>query len=172
MWKDDTKMTTHVLMESCIHFCLPFFRHCHKWITIYNIIYLLHNNFLISYTHPYYFTPILEISIFRSQFLFSENVWLFHFKILHFHSLQIWMFTHHNALFCFCSLRDLRTISNPLAVGPSDRRVERLLKAINLHPTLSQDPSTTNTASAFLSKAGMIELICQCEGFIQLPMIV
>lgn len=78
------------------------------------------------------------------------------------------MFSH-----CFCRLRDLRTISNPLAVGPSDRRVERLLKAINLHPTLSQDPSTTNTTPAFLSKAGMIELICQCDGgFIQLSMTV
>ncbi|KAL2102991.1 hypothetical protein ACEWY4_002159 [Coilia grayii] len=48
-------------------------------------------------------------------------------------------------------LEELRTISNPLAMGSSDRRVERLLETINLHPTmpssLKQPPSTT-----FLSK--------------------
>ena len=58
-------------------------------------------------------------------------------------------------------MKELRTISNPLAVGPSDRRVERLLKTINLRPTLSQALKTPPTTSAFLSKAGKPDLICQ-----------
>ena len=51
----------------------------------------------------------------------------------------------------FARLEGLRTISNPLAMGSSDRRVERLLQTINLHPTMPSShkhaPSTT-----FLSK--------------------
>lgn len=58
---------------------------------------------------------------------------------------------------CF-RLREFRTISNPLVVGPSDRRVERLLKTINLRPTLVSDVNTTPAAPAFLSKAGKNEL--------------
>ncbi|XP_030296668.1 DEP domain-containing protein 4 [Sparus aurata] len=54
--------------------------------------------------------------------------------------------------------KELRTISNPLAVGPSDRRVERLLKTINLRPALSQALKTTPTTSAFLSKAVVDEV--------------
>lgn len=66
-----------------------------------------------------------------------------------------------NASCCFCRLKELRTISNPLAVGPSDRRVERLLRTINLQPTLSPALNTTSSTSAFLSKAGKTDLICQ-----------
>lgn len=52
-------------------------------------------------------------------------------------------------------------ISNPLVVGSSDRRVERLLKTINLQPNLSRDVNLTNRTSTFLSKAGTFEVICQ-----------
>lgn len=57
-------------------------------------------------------------------------------------------------LLCFRRLNELRTISNPLAVGSSDRRVERLLRTINLRPALSPAVNATPAASAFLSKAG------------------
>lgn len=56
--------------------------------------------------------------------------------------------------FVIWRLKELRTISNPLAVGPSERRVETLLKTINLQPTLSPALNSTNTTSTFLSKAG------------------
>ncbi|XP_005930274.1 DEP domain-containing protein 4 [Haplochromis burtoni] len=49
-------------------------------------------------------------------------------------------------------LNELRTIANPLAVGSSDRRVERLLRAINLQPSLSAAHNRTTTSSTFLSK--------------------
>lgn len=72
--------------------------------------------------------------------------------------------SHHKTLCCLWRTKELRTISNPLAVGPSDRRVERLLKTINLRPALSQALKTTPTTSAFLSKAGKPDLICQYLG--------
>lgn len=50
-------------------------------------------------------------------------------------------------------MKDQRTFSNPLAVGPSDSRVERLLTTINLQPYISQASSAPATA-ALLSKAG------------------
>ncbi|XP_028306134.1 DEP domain-containing protein 4 [Gouania willdenowi] len=51
-------------------------------------------------------------------------------------------------------LRELRTISNPLAVGPSDRRVERLLRNIDLQPSCAVALKTTPTTThSFLSKA-------------------
>ncbi|XP_031615334.1 DEP domain-containing protein 4 [Oreochromis aureus] len=49
-------------------------------------------------------------------------------------------------------LNELRTIANPLAVGSSDRRVERLLRAINLQPSFSAALNRTTTSSTFLSK--------------------
>lgn len=55
-------------------------------------------------------------------------------------------------------MNEQRTITNPFAVGPSDRKVERLLKTINLQPSLSTDLSTAAT-SAFLSKAGEADLV-------------
>lgn len=61
---------------------------------------------------------------------------------------------YHNASLCVWRLRDLRMIANPLAVGPSDHRVERLLKTINLQPSFSQAQHTTSTTSAYVSKAG------------------
>lgn len=54
-------------------------------------------------------------------------------------------------------------ISNPLVVGLSDRRVERLLQRINLQPNFSPGLNMTNRSSTFLSKAGTVELVCQCS---------
>ncbi|XP_068442845.1 DEP domain-containing protein 4 [Clinocottus analis] len=69
-------------------------------------------------------------------------------------------------------MNELRTISNPLAVGSSDRRVERLLRTINLRPTLSP----ASNASAFLSKAVVDEVwkqqtLLQLLQIVELPML-
>ncbi|XP_047192495.1 DEP domain-containing protein 4 isoform X1 [Scophthalmus maximus] len=53
---------------------------------------------------------------------------------------------------------ELRTISNPLAVGPLDKRVERLLRTINLRLSMSPASNTALTSSAFLSKAVVDEV--------------
>ncbi|XP_012683490.2 DEP domain-containing protein 4 [Clupea harengus] len=67
-------------------------------------------------------------------------------------------------------LEGLRTISNPLAMGSSDRRVERLLQTINLHPTMPSShkhaPSTT-----FLSKK-LVEEVWKQQTLLQLLQIV
>ncbi|KAM6985704.1 DEP domain-containing protein 4 [Aplochiton taeniatus] len=52
-------------------------------------------------------------------------------------------------------MNELRTISNPLAVGPADRRVERLFKTINLQPSILASSATTQS---FLSKAVVQEV--------------
>uniref|UniRef100_A0A3P8XB44 DEP domain-containing protein n=3 Tax=Esox lucius TaxID=8010 RepID=A0A3P8XB44_ESOLU len=62
-------------------------------------------------------------------------------------------------------LNELRTISNPLALGPSDRRVERLLQTINLQPSL---PKVMNKApSTFLSKT-VVEEVWKQQTLLQL----
>ncbi|CAL8242442.1 unnamed protein product [Merluccius merluccius] len=72
---------------------------------------------------------------------------------------------------------ELRTISNPLAVGPSDRRVERLLRSINLQPSLSPAPDTKlPSSSSFLSKAVVEDLwkqqtLLQLLRMVELPML-
>ncbi|KAM9334569.1 DEP domain-containing protein 4 [Symphorus nematophorus] len=68
-------------------------------------------------------------------------------------------------------LKELRTISNPLAVGPSDRRVERLLKTINLRPNMGSALNTTPSTSAFLSKA-VVEEVWRQQTLLQLLQIV
>ncbi|XP_040008658.1 DEP domain-containing protein 4 isoform X2 [Xiphias gladius] len=73
-------------------------------------------------------------------------------------------------------LNELRTISNPLAVGPSDRRVERLLRTINLRPSMSPALNTAPTTSAFLSKAVVDEVwkqqtLLQLLQIVELPML-
>ncbi|KAF3705175.1 DEP domain-containing protein 7 Protein TR2/D15 [Channa argus] len=73
-------------------------------------------------------------------------------------------------------LNEQRTITNPLAVGPSDRRVERLLKTINLRPSLSASLNTTLTSSTFLSKAVVDEVwkqqtLLQLLQILELPML-
>ncbi|XP_030005203.1 DEP domain-containing protein 4 [Sphaeramia orbicularis] len=66
----------------------------------------------------------------------------------------------------------LRTISNPLAVGPSDRRVERLLRAINLRPSSTQSFNKVSTTSTtFLSKA-LVEEVWKQQTLLQLLQIV
>ncbi|XP_069571899.1 DEP domain-containing protein 4 [Brachyistius frenatus] len=73
-------------------------------------------------------------------------------------------------------LYELRTISNPLAVGPSDQRVERLLRTINLQPSVSLAPNTAPMSSAFLAKAVVDEVwkqqtLLQLLQIVELPML-
>ncbi|XP_056133746.1 DEP domain-containing protein 4 [Lampris incognitus] len=73
-------------------------------------------------------------------------------------------------------LNELRTISNPTAVGPSDRRVERLLSTINLRPSLHLSPGTTTRSSAFVCKAAVDEVwkqqtLLQLLQIVELPML-
>ncbi|KAF7669677.1 hypothetical protein LDENG_00151590 [Lucifuga dentata] len=73
-------------------------------------------------------------------------------------------------------LNELRTISNPFAVGPSDRRVERLLRTINLQPSLSPPLVSASTSSGFLSKAVVEEVwkqqtLLQLLQMVELPML-
>ncbi|KAM9328404.1 DEP domain-containing protein 4 [Pholidichthys leucotaenia] len=73
-------------------------------------------------------------------------------------------------------LNELRTIANPLAVGPLDRRVERLLRTINLQPSLSPALNRAPTSPAFLSKAVVEEVwkqqtVLQLLQIVELPML-
>ncbi|XP_034019281.1 DEP domain-containing protein 4 [Thalassophryne amazonica] len=71
-----------------------------------------------------------------------------------------------------CSRKlNMRTITNPLAVGASDRRVERLLRTIDLQPSLSPALPTATTSSVFLSKA-MVEEVWRQQTLLQLLQIV
>ncbi|XP_020330639.2 DEP domain-containing protein 4 [Oncorhynchus kisutch] len=63
-------------------------------------------------------------------------------------------------------LSELRTISNPLALGPSDRRVERLLKIINLQPSLPKAITKAPT-TIFLSKT-VVEEVWKQQTLLQL----
>ncbi|XP_056877986.1 DEP domain-containing protein 4 [Takifugu flavidus] len=65
-------------------------------------------------------------------------------------------------------LQDPKLILNPLVVGPSDRRVERLLRMINLQPNLSQG---LNRSSTFLSKA-VVEEVWKQQTLLQLLQVV
>lgn len=47
-----------------------------------------------------------------------------------------------------------QTIFNPFVLGSSDRRVERLLKNINLHPSVPSDLNRAVFSNGFLSKKG------------------
>ncbi|XP_071358927.1 DEP domain-containing protein 4 [Trachinotus anak] len=68
-------------------------------------------------------------------------------------------------------LNEVRTISNPLAVGSSDRRVERLLRTINLRPSVSPALNTAPTSSAFLSKT-VVEEVWKQQTLLQLLQVV
>ncbi|XP_070997334.1 DEP domain-containing protein 4 [Oncorhynchus clarkii lewisi] len=63
-------------------------------------------------------------------------------------------------------LIELRTISNPLVLGPSDRRVERLLKIINLQPSLPKAITKAPT-TIFLSKT-VVEEVWKQQTLLQL----
>ncbi|CAB1346145.1 unnamed protein product [Coregonus sp. 'balchen'] len=65
-----------------------------------------------------------------------------------------------------CRLNELRIISNPLALGPSDRRVERLLKTINLQLFLPKAMTKAPTAT-FLSKT-VVEEVWKQQTLLQL----
>ncbi|KTF74793.1 hypothetical protein cypCar_00036126 [Cyprinus carpio] len=47
---------------------------------------------------------------------------------------------------------EMQTTSNPLVLGSTDRRVERLLKNINLHPSVPSDLNHAAISNSFLSK--------------------
>ncbi|XP_023205668.1 DEP domain-containing protein 4 [Xiphophorus maculatus] len=73
-------------------------------------------------------------------------------------------------------LHEMRTISNPLAVEPSDRRVERLFRTINLRASFSPAMNTASAASGFLSKAVVDEVwkqqtLLQLLHIVELPVL-
>lgn len=55
---------------------------------------------------------------------------------------------------CFLRFYDLKTFSNPLALGSSDRRVERILKTINLQPSMPSGLNHAGLSTNYLSKQG------------------
>ncbi|XP_043963658.1 DEP domain-containing protein 4 isoform X3 [Gambusia affinis] len=73
-------------------------------------------------------------------------------------------------------LHEMRTISNPLAVEPSDRRVERLFRTINLRASFSPALDGASAASGFLSKAVVDEVwkqqtLLQLLHIVELPVL-
>ncbi|XP_032445735.1 DEP domain-containing protein 4 [Xiphophorus hellerii] len=73
-------------------------------------------------------------------------------------------------------LHEMRTISNPLAVEPSDRRVERLFRTINLRASFSPTLNAASAASGFLSKAVVDEVwkqqtLLQLLHIVELPVL-
>ncbi|XP_013859667.1 DEP domain-containing protein 4 [Austrofundulus limnaeus] len=73
-------------------------------------------------------------------------------------------------------VNEMRTIANPLAVGSSDRRVERLLRTINLQTSFFPALNTTPSTSSFLSKAVVDEVwkqqtLLQLLQIIELPVL-
>uniref|UniRef100_A0A3P9MW84 DEP domain-containing protein n=1 Tax=Poecilia reticulata TaxID=8081 RepID=A0A3P9MW84_POERE len=73
-------------------------------------------------------------------------------------------------------LHEMRTISNPLAVEPSDRRVERLFRTINLRASFSPALNAASAASGFLSKAVVDEVwkqqtLLQLLHIVELPVL-
>ncbi|XP_059905385.1 DEP domain-containing protein 4 [Gadus macrocephalus] len=72
---------------------------------------------------------------------------------------------------------ELRTFSNPLAVGPSERGVERVLRRINLQPSLALAlDHRAPSSSSFLSKAALEALwrqqtLLQLLQVVELPML-
>ncbi|XP_014844925.1 PREDICTED: DEP domain-containing protein 4 isoform X1 [Poecilia mexicana] len=73
-------------------------------------------------------------------------------------------------------LHEMRTISNPLAVEPSDRKVERLFRTINLRASFSPALNAASAASCFLSKAVVDEVwkqqtLLQLLHIVELPVL-
>ncbi|XP_066561592.1 DEP domain-containing protein 4 isoform X1 [Amia ocellicauda] len=66
----------------------------------------------------------------------------------------------------FPRLEQITTISNPLALESSDRRIEKLLKMINLHPALPSDSESGHTSS-ILSKR-VVEDVWKQQTLLQL----
>lgn len=65
----------------------------------------------------------------------------------------------------------LRTISNPIAIGSSERRVDRLLRTINIQLPFSPSQSKVPSSTPFLSKA-VVEEIWKQQTLLQLLQIV
>nr|XP_055045940.1 DEP domain-containing protein 4 [Misgurnus anguillicaudatus] len=69
-----------------------------------------------------------------------------------------------------------QTISNPFVLGSSDRRVERLLKNINLHPSVPSDLHRAAFSNGFLSKKVVREVwkqqaLLQLLQVVEIPML-
>ncbi|XP_036433210.1 DEP domain-containing protein 4 isoform X2 [Colossoma macropomum] len=70
----------------------------------------------------------------------------------------------------------VRTISNPLAHGSSDRRVERILRTINLQPSMPSGLNHAGLSSTYLSKKVVQEVwkqqtLLQLLQLVELPML-
>ncbi|KAI4874659.1 hypothetical protein NFI96_031156 [Prochilodus magdalenae] len=70
----------------------------------------------------------------------------------------------------------VRTISNPLAHGSSDRRVERILQTINLQPSMPSGLNHAGVSSSYLSKKVVQEVwkqqtLLQLLQLVELPML-
>ncbi|XP_041709224.1 DEP domain-containing protein 4 [Coregonus clupeaformis] len=72
-------------------------------------------------------------------------------------------------------LNELRIISNPLALGPSDRRVERLLKTINLqlfHPkVMTKAPTATFLSKTVVEEVWKQQTLLQLLQTVELPVL-
>lgn len=68
-------------------------------------------------------------------------------------------------------LHEMRTISNPLAVGPLDRRVERLFRTINLQTSFNPVLDAASAPSSFLSKA-VVDEVWKQQTLLQLLLII
>ncbi|XP_072529630.1 DEP domain-containing protein 4 [Salminus brasiliensis] len=71
---------------------------------------------------------------------------------------------------------DVRTISNPLAHGSSDRRVERILQTINLQPSMPSGLNHAGLSTSYLSKTVIQEVwkqqtVLQLLQLVELPML-
>ncbi|XP_051977097.1 DEP domain-containing protein 4 [Xyrauchen texanus] len=66
---------------------------------------------------------------------------------------------------------EMQTISNPLVLGSSDRRVERLLKNINLHPSLPSDLNRAAFSNSFLTKK-VVQDVWRQQALLQLLQVV
>uniref|UniRef100_A0A4W4ESJ2 DEP domain-containing protein n=1 Tax=Electrophorus electricus TaxID=8005 RepID=A0A4W4ESJ2_ELEEL len=76
----------------------------------------------------------------------------------------------------WCRFDDVRTISNPLALGSSDRRVERILQTINLQPSMPSGLNYAGTSMNYLSNKVVQEVwkqqtLLQLLQLVELPML-
>ncbi|XP_076860823.1 DEP domain-containing protein 4 [Brachyhypopomus gauderio] len=75
-----------------------------------------------------------------------------------------------------CRCDEVRTISNPVALGSSDRRVERILKTINLQPSIPSGLNYAGTSANYLSKKVVQEVwkhqtLLQLLQLVELPVL-
>ncbi|KAA0721154.1 DEP domain-containing protein 7 [Triplophysa tibetana] len=82
----------------------------------------------------------------------------------------------HNGKKTTSKFGEKQTISNPFVLGSSDRRVERLLKNINLHPSVPSDLNRAAFSNGFLSKKVVREVwkqqaLLQLLQVVEIPML-